>query len=119
MRIGTTMIASALSAWTESDWSDGIQIDELRELESLSVRTRNSRYEIIVTSPSTGDVMVRGGTRFPEFTPAHLCGATNGGTIIKCSGIYPGLRLDLEQGGRHIITSTVVKVEIDTARRTQ
>jgi hypothetical protein len=119
MRNGTTMIASALSAWTDCDWTDGVQIDELRELESLSVRTCNSRYEIVVTSPASCDVLVRGGTRFPNFTPARVCGSTAGGSILKQSGIYPGLRLELEQGGRHIVTSTIVAVKIDPDSRAQ
>jgi hypothetical protein len=119
MRNGTTTIASALSAWTDCDWSDGVQIDELRELELLSVRTCNSRYEIVVTSPASGEVLVRGGTRFPDFTPARVCGCTAGGTILKRSGIYPGLRLELEQAGRHIVTSTVVAVTIDADPRAQ
>jgi hypothetical protein len=119
MRNGTTTIASALSAWADCDWTEGVQIDGLRELDSLSVRTCNSRYEIVVTSPSSCNVLVRGGTRFPDFTPARVCGSTAGGSILKQSGIYPGLRLEFEQGGRRIVTSTVVAVTIDPDSRAQ
>lgn len=105
------MHIGVLDEWAEHDWSDGIQIDELSELDALSVRTHNTTYEIVVTSPATGDVLVRGGARFPTFTAARLLGSTNGGNLVKRSGIYPGLRLELQRTGRRIITSTIVSVD--------
>ena len=111
MRNTTTMIANGLETCAESDWTDGVQIDELGELESLSVRTRNSTYELVVTSPATAEVLVRGGSRFPEFTAARVCGSTAGGRLVTRTGIYPGLCLELEQDGRHIHTSAVIAVD--------
>ena len=108
----TPLITCALDDWTDSDCTDGVQIEDLSALETLSVRTRNTTYHIIVTSPDSGDVLVRGGARFPEFTSARVCGSTRGGTLLKCAGVYSGLHLELECEGRRIVTSTVISVEI-------
>jgi hypothetical protein len=106
MRTGTQ-----LESFSGLDWSNGVQIDELRELDTLSVQTRNSTYEIVVTSPRTGQVLVRGGAHFQAFTPARLSGSSVGGCVLKQGGVYPGFRLELECGGRRILTSTVESVE--------
>lgn len=101
-----------LDSWTAHHWTDGVQIDELCELESVSVQTRNSTYEIVVTSPSSGDVLVRGGARFPAFTRARLGGCSVGGSLLKRVGVYPGFRVEFEIGGRRILTSPVVSVQL-------
>jgi hypothetical protein len=107
---------SVLDAWAERDWTDGIQIDELSELDSLSVRTFNSNYEIIVTAPASGEVLVRGGARFPTFTSVRLSGSTMGGSLVKRGGVYRGLRLEFERAGRRIVTSPVVALDfVDTS----
>jgi hypothetical protein len=108
-----------LDTWTGYNWTNGVQLDELRELESLSVQTWNSTYEIVVTAPSSGDILVRGGARFPAFTAARLCGSSVGGSLLKRVGVYPGFRVELELEGRRILTSPVVSIELDrsTARQ--
>lgn len=108
----TTITTDALDIWTERTWSNGVQIDELRPLEGLSVRTRNSVYQIVVTEPSSCGVLVRGGGHFPEFTPARVCGSTARGSLVKRAGIYAGLHLEIERDGRRIVTSTVMSVDV-------
>jgi hypothetical protein len=61
--------AAVLDAWSDTEWNDGIQIDQMEELTTLAVRTTNSLYEITVLDGRTGDVLVRGGA-FPR---AHHC----------------------------------------------
>lgn len=107
------MISGALDEWTATEWGHGIQLNELCELDSLSLRTHNSTYRIIVTVPSSGEVLVRGGERFPVFTRARLSGSTTGGNLVKHNGIYPGLRLEFERGGRRIVTSVIMSVNVD------
>jgi hypothetical protein len=104
--------STQLESWSGIDWSEGIQIDELHELDALSIRTRNSTYELIVTGPDKGQVLVRGGAHFPAFTAATLRGSTIGGNILKRGGVYPGFRLELETGGRRIITSAVESIDL-------
>ena len=58
-----------LDAWSDSEWNDGVQIDQMEELTTLAVRTTNSLYEITVLNGHTGEVLVRGGELFPVRTP--------------------------------------------------
>lgn len=102
-----------LDSWSNLDWDGGVQVNELHALDSLTVTTRNSTYEFVVTSPETADVMVRGGCRFPTFTPARVRGCTIGGSILKRCGVYPGFRLELEAEGHRILTSTVRSVDLN------
>jgi 3-deoxy-D-arabino-heptulosonate 7-phosphate (DAHP) synthase len=106
------MATDALDVWTERRWTEGVQVDQLHALETLSVRTRNNVYEVVVTEPSSGAVMVRGGAHFPDFTPARVCGSTAGGSLLKRAGIYVGLRLEIELEDRRIVTSTVMSIDV-------
>jgi hypothetical protein len=106
------MATDALDVWTERQWTEGVQVDQLYALETLSVRTRNNVYELVVTEPSSCAVMVRGGAHFPEFTPARVCGSTTGGSLVKRAGIYVGLRLEIELNDRRIVTSTVMSIDV-------
>ena len=87
--------AALLDAWSDEQWSTGIQIDQMAELETLAVRTQNSVYEITVLHGRTGDVLVRGGKFFTEWTPAQLSGSTFGSSLLKAGGIYVGMRMEI------------------------
>ena len=113
MRSSETHRAAPLDSWNEHEWTDGVQIDELRPLDHLRVRTRNSTYEIVVTAPYTGDVLVRGGARFPTYTRARVSGSTVGGTVVKRAGVYPAFRLELEIEGCRILTSPVTAIDVN------
>ena len=104
-----------LDSWSGFDWSDGIQIDELRPLDMLSVHTHNSVYQLIVRNPESGEILVRGGSRVPTFTNGHLSGSSIGGAVLKRGGIYPGFRLEIEVDGKRLLTSPVISVEVDPA----
>jgi hypothetical protein len=84
-----------LDAWFDSEWNNGVQIDQIEELTTLAVQTTNSLYEITVLNGHTGDVLIRGGESFPERTPVRLDGSTCGGSILKRRGIYVGLRMEI------------------------
>jgi len=105
-----------LDAWTAATWADGLQIDELGVLDSLTVRTRNSTYTIVVLHPATGEVLVRGGRICPTFELGVLVGATAGGSMIKLRGIYPGLRMEIVISGRPTRTSVVESIAPDPPR---
>jgi hypothetical protein len=81
-------------------------------METLSLRTENSTYEITVISGRTGDILIRGGRFFPEFTPARLAGSSLGGSFLKLRGIYVGFNLEVHFDKRLIITSRVRKVTV-------
>ena len=39
-----------LDTWSRHEWTNGLQLESLQEMESLAVVTRNSTYEIMVLS---------------------------------------------------------------------
>lgn len=100
--------AAQLDFWTQRNWDDGVQVDQLRALDRLEVRTRNSIYEIIIGD--TGDVLVKGGKFFPEFTRAVVLGSSLGGAFLKLGGIYRGFSMEIMFDGTRIVTSPVEAV---------
>jgi hypothetical protein len=103
-------VTALLDTWSTFDWEDGLQVDRLPPLESLTVFTRNSRYEIVIIAAEDARVLVRGGPFFPDFTPAHVAGSTLGGSFLKQRGIYAGFQLELTAGPHRIVTSRVQSV---------
>ena len=99
--------AALLDAWSDEQWTKGIQIDQMAELETLTVRTQNSVYEITVLCGRTGEVLVRGGKFFPEWTPALLAGSTFGGSLLKMGGIYVGMRMEIAPQPVEMISKVV------------
>jgi hypothetical protein len=110
----TTIVPAAaiLSTWHAHDWRNGVSVNQLNALDRVTVRTRHSRYEIIVSSPSSGDVLVRGGEFFPEFTPARLAGSTLGGSFLKVRSIHVGFRLEFSLGQQFVLTSPVQSISV-------
>jgi hypothetical protein len=86
---------AVFDAWSDSEWNNGVQIDQIEELTTLAVQTSNTLYEITVLNGDTGEVLVRGGEFFPVRTPVRLEGSTCGGSILKRRGIYVGLRMEI------------------------
>ena len=78
--------------------------------DQFAVRTRNSTYEIVVLQPSTGEVLVRGGRFFPEYTRAYVAGCSLGGAFLKLRSIYRGFLIELQCDGRTIITTRVQSI---------
>ena len=80
-----------------------MQVDALRDLDMLLVRTMNTVYEITVVTARTGEVIVRGGRFFPQATRAVILGSSLG-------GIYCGFALEVYACGTRIVTSAVQSV---------
>lgn len=87
--------AAILDRWSKKEWENGVQVEQMAELEQLAVRTGNSVYEITVLNGLTGEVLLRGGDFFPERTAVRLEGSTLGGSILKWRGIYVGLQMEI------------------------
>lgn len=106
--------AAILSTWTERDWrrADGIQLERLEHMQRIVVRTYQHAYEIFVRGGATGDVLVRGGRFFQEFTEAKLVGSSLGGGFLKQFGIYVGLRLEFNVDGETVLTSPIFSISI-------
>jgi len=104
--------AASLGAWTGREWSDGLELNRLCELDELSVRTRNSVYRIVAIGPVCGEVLVQGGRFFPELTRARFSGCSLGGAFLKQGGLYIGFRMEIQRGAKTIVTSDVQSIEI-------
>ena len=106
LRVGAT-----LDAWLARDWSQGIYLGALEEFQQIHVVTQNSLYELVLVN-RCGDVRVRGGRYFPDWTPARLAGCTAGGSFLKRLGINLGLQMEFEIGRRRILTSSVRSIAL-------
>jgi hypothetical protein len=104
--------SGVLSTWSAHDWSDGIHVEALSALERLIIQTNNSTYEVIVLSPASGNILVRGGAFFPVFLPARLAGSSLGGSFLKLRSVHVGFRLEFNTDRGFIITSPVRKVAV-------
>ena len=91
----------------------GVDVRELNPGAIVSVRTRHSRYRLVVVEPKTQRVVVNGGEWFPEPTEAQLVGATGGGSMLKPGWIGVGLRVELWHMNQPITTSPVDAVTIE------
>jgi hypothetical protein len=83
----------------------GIHLRDVEPLTTIVVRTHNSCYRIIIAHDKTA--IVRGGSFFPDPTPARIDGSGFGGTLLKVGWIGVGLRMEIFADGRRIITSPV------------
>jgi hypothetical protein len=98
-----------LSRWSESAWENGLQVDRLRDMQSLKIQTLNSLYELTIISASHCQVLLRGGRHFPEWTPLGFSGSTFGGSFIKMRGIYIGFCMEFHLGEMRIFTTSPVQ----------
>jgi hypothetical protein len=98
--------AASLDAWLARDWSHAVHLTSLEEFQQIHVCTQNTLYELIVINQG-GDVRVRGGRYFPEWTAARLAGCTAGGSFLKRLAINLGLQMEFECDRRRIVTSPV------------
>ena len=101
--------AAMLDAWASADWSGGVNVSGLQPFDQLTVTTRNSVYTLIVVSPRSGEVQVRGGGLFPAFTQARVAGSSLGGGLLKCNVVHPGFCLELAHRDLGAIITTRVR----------
>ena len=99
--------AAHLDSWVERPWTDGVQVDALRDLDVLFVKTMNTIYHITVVTARTGEAIVRGGKYFPEPTRAVILGSSLGGAFLKLRGIYCGFALEVYAIRTRIVTTSV------------
>jgi hypothetical protein len=104
--------SALLDTWSSHSWTDGVQLEGIQDMETLTIRTENSTYEITVICGRTGEILVRGGRFFPEFTAARLAGSSLGGSFLKLRGIYIGFNLEIHFDRRLIITSRVRNIAV-------
>ena len=101
-----------LDTWSHAEWTDGCQVDELPDLQPLTVITRNHFYEIVVIAGQAGRLRIRGGLLIPEWREAVLAGCSLGGSFLKLRGIYAGFCMELYVDGEVIITTPVQRLTL-------
>ena len=106
---------AVLETWTTRKWTDGVQIDELKQSDTLVVETAHHTYEMTVIDPSVAEVLISGGECFPKPTVARVVGASLGRSFLKLRGIYGGLKIELRESKRLIVTSPVRKISVCAA----
>jgi len=84
---------------------DGVDLRQLTPFTTLLVQTRNSLYRIVVADGCR--VYVQGGVSFPDLTPANVDGASMGRGALKIGWIAIGLAMEIQAGGRRVVTSPV------------
>jgi hypothetical protein len=93
--------------------ADGVDVRELAAGTIVIVRTRRSRYRLVVLEPEAQRVLVSGGDWFPVPTQAQLVGATCGGSMLKPGWISVGLKVELREMDRRITTTLVEEVTVE------
>jgi hypothetical protein len=96
----------------------GVALGAFDPLTSLIVETRNTRYHIIVTR--SDEIIIQGGSFFPDPTPARLEGASLGSSLLRLGWIGLGLRMEIRARGQRIVTTpvrTIARAESETPSR--
>jgi hypothetical protein len=86
----------------------GVELGHLEPLTTLLVFTWNSIYRVIVAGGS--DVLVQGGSYFPDLTPAQIDGASAGDGPLMTGWIGVGLMVEFRVSGKRIVTSPVIAI---------
>jgi hypothetical protein len=97
--------AATLDGFAAEATGPGVAVHGLAPLTALYVQTRNTRYHIIVRKGD--EIVIQGGSFFPDPTPAHLDGASLGSSLLKLGWIGVGLRMEIRAAGQRIVTTPV------------
>src|SRR5688572_9703132 len=89
----------------DTNAATGVLLRDLQPLTSLVVHTRNSRYHLVIANGA--DVVIQGGSFFPEPTAARLDGSSLGSSFLKIGWIGVGLRMEICARGQRIVTTAV------------
>ena len=92
---------------------EGIGIGSVADGTPLTIRTRYSIYEMIVRDSARHDVILKGGSFFPEWTEARLNGSTAGGSALRSGWIGIGLRIEVVIDSSRFTTSPVQSIVIE------
>ena len=103
--------AATLDGFAIAASGPGVALGSLEPLTELKVHTRNTCYRIVISREA--DIVIQGGTFFPDPTRAHVEGASFGGNLLKVGWIGVGLRMEILVEGRRIVTTAVRSIVRD------
>ena len=92
-----------------------IYVDSCEAQETVVITTRSSVYELVFVRADRGDVLVRGGRYFTEFSPVLFLGSIADDGSLNRDTIDIGGRLKFAFGEQFVITSPVESVSRDSA----
>lgn len=78
------------------------------------MQTGNTRYRVVVSDGA--DVVVQGGTFFPDPTHGRIVGSSFSGTFLKVGWIGVGFCMEIVADGRRIVTTAVKSIAIANMR---
>jgi hypothetical protein len=104
---GTVNSVVAFEPWMMRASNEAICLDSCARSEKIVVNTCKSVYELIVVQGDEGEVLVRGGRKFPEFRRVQFVGSTVGGSALKVNTIDVGWRMEFHLDHRIVVTSAV------------
>src|SRR5688572_14339020 len=99
---------STLDGFVAAATGIGVALGSVEPLTSLVVETRNTRYHIIVRR--SDEIVIQGGSFFPDPTPAHFEGASLGSSLLRLGWIGLGLRMEIRANGQRIVTTPVRRI---------
>jgi hypothetical protein len=88
-----------------------IDVRSLAPRTELVVKTRNSRYHLIMCQGGSR-ALIQGGHDFPQEIEARVGGATLGGSCLKVGWVAVGLSLEIAIGSGRVLTSPVRSIDI-------
>lgn len=97
---------------TESNGRTGLAIQTVDDGTTITVKTRHSRYRLVVLDRRQHLVCAEGGI-FTEPTVVRISGATFGGSTMKVGWILEGLRMEFGIGSKQIVSSPVQSVVVE------
>lgn len=97
---------------TESNGRTGLAIQTVDDGTTITVKTRHSRYRLVVLDRRQHLVCAEGGI-FTEPTVVRISGATFGGSTMKVGWILEGLRIEFGIGSKQIVSSPVQSVVVE------
>ena len=96
---------------TRSAATDGIQVNQLKQDDELSITTTNNTYHVTVIDPQTAQVRVRGGDFFRSDTVAQIAGCSLDSSI-KPFAICIGYSIEFFVHARRVRTSPVQVIRV-------
>jgi hypothetical protein len=109
---------STLDGFVAAATGLGVALGSVQPLTALVVETRNTRYHIIVRD--SDEIVIQGGSFFPDPTPAHFEGASLGSSLLRLGWIGLGLRMEIRANGQRIVTTpvrTITRTDTETPSR--
>jgi hypothetical protein len=92
-----------------------IDLRTLAPFDSISVRTLNTNYRLLLLEPESGRAIVESDRQFPKPIESTVIGSKLGRYVFKVGWLRVGSRIELCADGKYILTSPVQSLRIEHA----